>query len=318
MGTVIIDRRGTKLEYQSGALLIREPDARPKSIPLARVERLVINGSVSLDSNLLTQLASLGGSVLLLPGRGAQRGSHLHSAGHGDALRRLGQYRLSLNEPRRLHWARRLVAMRLTGAERLLRTALTIRPERRLALVRGGKHLARLRGRACHAERLASLRGLEGGATAAFYRAYGELFAATLAFNGRNRRPPRDPVNAALSLGYTLVHSDALRAIAQAGLDPMLGVLHDWSHNRDSLACDLTEVARPRVERLVWRLFAERQLRAESFSREGEGIRMNKAAQATFYAAYEAQATVHRRWLRRLCAALVGECLNLQRGASDI
>ncbi len=318
MGTVIIDRRGTKLEYQSGALLIREPDARPKSIPLARVERLVINGSVSLDSNLLTQLASLGGSVLLLPGRGVQRGSHLHGAGHGDALRRLGQYRLSLNEPRRLHWARRLVAMRLAGAERLLRTALTIRPERRLALVQGSKHLARLRSRARRAERLASLRGLEGGATAAFYRAYGELFAATLAFNGRNRRPPRDPVNAALSLGYTLVHADALRAIAQAGLDPMLGVLHDCSHNRDSLACDLTEVARPRVERLVWRLFAERQLRAESFSQEGGGMRMNKAARATFYAAYETQATVHRRWLRRLCAALVDDCINLQRGASDI
>lgn len=317
MGTVIIDRRGTQLEYQSGALLIREPDARPKTIPLSLVDRLVINGSASIDSTVLTQLASLGGSVLLLPGRGAQRGTHLHGAGHGDALRRLGQYRLSLDGQRRLHWARRLVAMRLAGAERLLRAAQVTRPEHRLGLVRGIKLLARLRARTRSAERLESLRGLEGGATAAFYRAYAKLFAATLEFSGRNRRPPRDPVNAALSLGYTLVHSDALRAIAQAGLDPMLGVLHDCSYNRDSLACDLTEVARPRVERLVWRLFAEQRLRAESFSCEGGGVRMSKAARGIFYAAYEAHAALHRRWLRRLCAALVRDCIDLQQAAGN-
>lgn len=316
MGTVIIDRRGITLEYQAGALLIREPDARPKSIPLSQVDRLVVNGSASIDSTVLTQLASLGASVLLLPGRGAQRGTHLHGAGHGDALRRLGQYRLSLDEQRRLHWARRLVAMRLAGAERLLRTAQAARPEHRHELLQGIRRLSWLRVRARCAKRLESLRGIEGSATAAFYRAYGELFAASLEFNGRNRRPPRDPVNATLSLGYTLVHSDALRAIAYAGLDSMLGVLHDCSYNRDSLACDLTEIARPRVERLVWRLFAEQRLRAESFSREGDSVRMNKAARAIFYAVYEAQASLHRRWLRRLCAALVRDCVSLQQGAS--
>ncbi|EAR23046.1 CRISPR-associated endonuclease Cas1 [Nitrococcus mobilis] len=110
----------------------------------------------------------------------------------------------------------------------------------------------------------------------------------------------------------------ALRAIAQAGLDPMLGMLHDCSYNRDSLACDFTEVARPRVERLVWRLFADRQLRAESFSQEGGGVRMSKAARATFYAAYETQAILHRRWLRRLCAALVEHCISLQQEAGEI
>lgn len=317
MGTVIIDRRGTELEYQSGALLIREPDARPKTIPLSHVDRLVINGSASIDSAVLTQLAGLGGSVLLLPGRGAQRGTHLHGAGHGDALRRLGQYRLSLDKQRRLHWARRLVAIRLAGAERLLRAAHAMRPEHRHDLVRGIKRLSRLRAYARSVKRLESLRGLEGAATAAFYQAYGELFASSLGFGGRNRRPPRDPINAALSLGYTLVHSDALRAIAQAGLDPMLGMLHDCCYNRDSLACDLTEVARPRVERLVWRLFAEQRLRVESFSREGGGVRMNKAARGIFYAAYEAHAALHRRWLRRLGAALVRDCISLQQEASN-
>lgn len=297
--------------------MIREPDTRPKTIPLNLVDRLVINGSASIDSAVLTQLAGLGASILLLPGRGAQRGTHLHGSGHGDALRRLGQYRLSLDTQWRLHWARRLVAMRLAGAQRLLRAAQTFRPDCRLDLERGIRALHRLRSRVSSANRLEGLRGLEGGATAAFYRAYGVLFPAASGFTGRNRRPPRDPVNAALSLGYTVAHGDALRAIAHAGLDPMLGVLHDWSYNRDSLACDLTEIARSRVERLVWRLFAEQDLRAESFSRDGEGVRMSKAARAKFYAAYESQAALHRRWLQRLCAALVRDCIRLQQAAGD-
>ena len=67
--------------------------------------------------------------------------------------------------------------------------------------------------------------GLEGAA-AAYFRALAAAFPPALGFEGRNRRPPRDPVNACLSLGYTLLHGDAVREAAVQGFDPMIGVLH--------------------------------------------------------------------------------------------
>ena len=99
---------------------------------------------------------------------------------------------------------------------------------------------------------------MEGAAQAAYFRAYCSLFAEALAFNGRNRRPPRDPVNACLSLGYTLVHFEAARAAYAAGLDPFLGFFHEIAFGRESLACDLMEPVRPLVDAWLWEMFRSR------------------------------------------------------------
>src|SRR5699024_3868912 len=90
-----------------------------------------------------------------------------------------------------------------------------------------------------------------------------------------------------------------VKAVTQSGLDPMLGFLHDVSYGRESLACDLVELARPRVERFVWGLFSQQLLRNSHFSMDGEGCRMMKAARQIYFSNYETQAQVHRRWFSR-------------------
>ena len=128
------------------------------------------------------------------------------------------------------------------------------------------------------------LRGREGTAARAFFPAFASAFPPALEFTGRNRRPPRDPVNVCLSLGYTLLHAEALSVAARHGFDPTLGVYHDLAHDRESLACDLAEPARPRVDAFVHRLFADAILRAEDFSgRGGAGCTMGKSGRRMFY-----------------------------------
>jgi CRISPR-associated endonuclease Cas1 len=87
-----------------------------------------------------------------------------------------------------------------------------------------------------------------------------------LQFTGRNRRPPRDPVNACLSLGYTLLHAQAVQACAVAGLDPLLGFYHRPAFGRESLASDLIEALRPAVDLWVWELVRSRTLLEDHFS----------------------------------------------------
>ncbi|MFN3612858.1 CRISPR-associated endonuclease Cas1, partial [Tepidimonas sp.] len=117
------------------------------------------------------------------------------------------------------------------------------------------------------AQTLPALRGAEGAAAQAFFMGYQTLFAPSLHFSGRNRRPPQDPVNAVLSLGYTLLHAEAALQAHAMGLDPYVGFLHDLDYGRESLACDLVEPHRGGVERLTWQLFRERVLTADHFSR---------------------------------------------------
>ncbi len=143
------------------------------------------------------------------------------------------------------------------------------------------------------------LRGIEGAAAAGYFAALTHLFPPALNFSGRNRRPPRDPVNACLSLGYTLLHTEAVRACHQAGLDPLLGFFHDPAYGRESLACDLIEPLRARLDAWVGELFRSRALRKENFVEDQGACLLNKAGRQVYFATFETFAPRLRRYLRQ-------------------
>lgn len=158
---------------------------------------------------------------------------------------------------------------------------------------------------------LASLRGIEGSSASIFFGAYRHFFDECWQFNERNRRPPKDPVNVLLSLGYTLLQGICERAIFLVGFDPYLGVLHDISYGRQSLACDFTELQRDRIELFVWQLLASGQMTPSDFSikpNTSKPCELLKAGRSRFYQAFtairpslEKQAVAHVwAWLRRL------------------
>ena len=151
----------------------------------------------------------------------------------------------------------------------------------------------------------AQIMGIEGAAAAVYFEAFGAMLPPSAGFAGRNRRPPRDPANALLSLAYTLAHLEAVAAAQRAGLDPAVGFLHALFPGRESLACDLVEPLRPFCERLVWRILAEETLRASHFTRDGEACLLGKAGRLTFYTAWEEAVSPLRRKLRRGLQPLV-------------
>jgi CRISP-associated protein Cas1 len=155
---------------------------------------------------------------------------------------------------------------------------------------------------------LAALNGLEGAAAAAYFNAFQTLFAPALGFVGRRRRPPPDPVNTCLSLGYTLLLHEAVRETQIVGLDPMLGFLHVPERGRESLACDLVEPLRPHVDEWVWQRFAARELRPEHFTIMPDGAcLMGKSARAAFYDQFESLVRGLRRLLRRQARQLAAD-----------
>jgi CRISPR-associated protein Cas1 len=273
-------------------------------VPLAGAERVVVRRAETLRFRRLAALGERRVGLLVLGGRKGEPAAHLVGLPHADATVRLGQFALANDEARTLALARIAVKGKLAGQLAVLREALQSRPDRRKPLFDAEAEVARILEQISAAGSLDILRGLEGAAAAGFLRGYCTLFPPALAFVGRNRRPPRDPVNAALSLAYTLLHAEAVRAAWVAGLDPFVGFLHAPLAGRESLACDLVELCRPMADRWVWRLFAERLLREDHFSTVDGACLMGKAGRATFYEAYEALAVVERRRLRHAAAAL--------------
>lgn len=306
MSTLILDRARLGLRHEGGALVLSEAGQRRGTVPMKLLERVVIQTtSLELSSGALLQLTEHGASVLFLSPRQARQVAIVLGPRHNDAAVRLAQSRLVTDETARLRWSRAIVLRKLARQSGLLAHLRGQRLDCRKPLTDALRTLARIGISLQDAEQsVDSLRGFEGAAAAGYFRGLASVFPPALAFEGRNRRPPRDPVNACLSLGYTLLHFDAVRAAHIAGLDPLLGLYHRPAFGRESLACDLIEPLRPRVDRWVWRLLADRTLRQEHFNHDKGACLLGKAGRSHFYQAWEPFAGPHRRSLRRQCALI--------------
>ncbi len=307
MATLYLDRSGIELRDEGASIAIYAGGERRRSLPLNLLDRIVIFGNTALSSRLLARLAARNIGVVIVDRRtGAARVS-VAWLGGGDAERRLAQYRAHQDSGWRTRWARRIVARKLASQRRLLLEAAGERPAERHRLLNASGTLAQILARLRSEEPLqpAAILGLEGAAAHAYFSAYTSLFAPALGFSERNRRPPRDPVNACLSLAYTLVHYQACVEVAAAGLDPAIGFLHEPAHGRESLACDLVEPLRPHVDAWVWQMFRSRVLRVEHFRRHAGACLLGKAGRTAFYEEHERFAGRAARRLRRMVRLLV-------------
>jgi len=306
MSTLYIDRKYTSLEHQGAAMVLRRADQGLQRIPFNLIDRVVVHGKVQTDTATLGALADAGIAVSLLTGRHGRYKASLVGPAGNDVLRRVAQYRAHEDQRATTDIARCILRRKLAGQQRLLTRALAQRQDLRHSLRKASGQLQALRLELKKPEDdLDRLRGIEGAAAAAYFAAYQKLFPPSLGFQGRKRRPPPDPVNAVLSLGYTLLYSEAVKAVHAAGLDPFLGYLHAPAHGRASLAADLIEPLRPRFDSLVWWMFSKRQLRAEDFKTDDGGCLLSKSGRGRFYGLYEKQAAPTRRWLRLFTYALI-------------
>jgi len=303
MQTLFIDRKDADLAVQARRFQVRIPGTdKPFSVPLNMLQFLVISAPVGFSSTMLSQLTVAGVTVVFLNPRKQEASCIAYGLLHNAADRRLLQYQVVSDASLKLLHSTALVRQKLRGQRAMLLRALRWRPDQRYALHTAIQRLSELEPRLESVKNIDSLRGLEGAGAAMYFEGYQKIFAPRLGFNGRNRRPPCDPVNVVLSLTYTLIHAEAIRVLVATGFDSHLGFYHLPSFGRESLACDLVEVYRPVIEYWVWRVFAKEVLRSDHFSWTGEPGKpcvMGKAGRSQYYMVYEIQARRWRKMMRR-------------------
>lgn len=286
MSSLFIDRRNIALSLDGGALVFREKDVRIGTVPIAPLDRVFIRGGVTVDTSVLSRLGDEGVGVIILDGRKDEVRMFLPPY-HNDAQRRLAQYVLSLDEDFCREAAFTVVREKIQACRNALEVLKQTYPLHDTEFDRLVEMLDVAVERLAVMRSVDSIRGVEGQAATSYFSALRHFFEPTLAFKSRNKRPPRDPVNAVLSLSYTLLVAEAGLALHAVGLDPMVGYLHKLDFGRPSLACDLMEPARPLIDQFVVGLFHRKVLQAEDFSTTDKGCFMNKPARARFYPAYE-------------------------------
>lgn len=304
MTTLFVDRKGLTLRADGGALAFYQDGERMGTVPIKLLERVCIRGDVQLSASVLGKLGEEGAGVVVLNGR-KRRPVLLMPSLRVDARRRAAQFQLARDADFCLRQARGWVGEKISAQAVLLDALAGKSDVARARLHQPRVFLAELAQQVAEAADLAQLRGLEGAAAACYFAALSCVLPDSLQFSGRKRRPPTDPFNAVLSLGYTLVHFELVRQVYLTGLDPFVGFYHTLEHGRESLACDLIEPLRPLYDEWAMTLFADKVLRTEDFSMRGGACEIGKAGRMRFYSAFETVAKAWRPQMRRLCADLL-------------
>lgn len=224
-----------RLSISQGQLMVETAEDK-QMIRLNELSLIALHGGARVTIPCLHSLARVGIPVLLLSRRGYYLGQMLDLSGNASAVRR-AQYRASEDPRLRLSCARDLVGAKLRAASRLARRRSDARDPLVRMLHQTARKVARSRSEA-------ALRGLEGAGAAAWYAAWPEFLRRDeplFAFDGRNRRPPRDAVNSLLSYLYAVTTGLAANAALGAGLDPAVGLFHAERPGRPALALDLVE-----------------------------------------------------------------------------
>ena len=136
-----------------------------------------------------------------------------------------------------------------------------------------------MKKKADNAENHSELMGIEGISGKIYFNALGKLFADTdYSFKGRTKRPPKDPFNAAISMGYTFLLNIITGKISGSGLIPQIGLLHSSGYNRPSLSCDLMEEWRqPIVDSTVIGMLLGNEILSDDFEYFESGVYLSKS-----------------------------------------
>lgn len=288
MGTVYISHADAFIGKTDERLTVKVNRETLLDVPLLKVEGVVVLGRATVSPQVVQELLTRKIPLTFLTATGRYQG-RLEPELTKNIFVRRAQWQAAGETAQAVHLVQGFVRGKLKNYRHALLRAQ--REAAGLDLTAALTQLEQAIAAIGRTEAIDSLRGLEGSGSAAYFGCFSQLIRnEDFQFKGRNRRPPRDPVNALLSFGYALLRHDVQSAVNLVGFDPYLGYLHVERYGRPSLALDLMEEFRPLVvDAMVLAALNRRQLQLDDFESEpiSEAISLADEARRTFLRLYE-------------------------------
>lgn len=259
-------------------------------IPIINIEGIVTFGYMGVSPGLMKLCTENNVSLTFLSPNGRFI-SRIQGQTRGNVLLRKKQYQLSDDKRWSLHVAQLMIAGKIQNYRNILRRF--IRDYGNDSKVESAVNaLDYFKRDSLLTSDSLSLMGIEGMAANKYFEVFPSLLTQqqeSFPFSGRNRRPPKDAINAMLSLAYTLITNDITAALETIGLDPYVGFLHTLRPGRASLALDMTEELRAYLgDRFVISLINRRQITPKDFLFQGElGVVLTDNGRRTFLTAWQ-------------------------------
>lgn len=254
---------------------------------LMDVSQVSLFGGVIVSAQALSELLDRGISICHFSHGGWFRGITTGLA-HRNVQLRIEQYAAAADPNRSVQIARQLISGKIRNCRTFLRRHLGSEIKPLL------DKLDRYRRKAEAVRTCESLLGIEGMAAKEYFSGLFELMRGRHDFdvNDRNRRPPKDPINAVLSFAYALLTKELTITLQAVGFDPMLGLLHQPRYGRPSLALDLAEEYRPLIaDSVMLTAFHNGELPSHRFLERAGAVTLTPAGRSAVIAAFERRMT---------------------------
>ncbi|WP_336248938.1 CRISPR-associated endonuclease Cas1 [Stomatohabitans albus] len=307
-----ITTQGTYIGLSNGVVELREDRVTQEKVRLLDVSEINLYGRIEVSSTLIGACLERNIPILWFSSGGWFKG-YASGAMSGNVDLRRRQVLASITGA--LDYAKTMIAGKIANCRTLLRRNAKIDVEPTLT------ELTRALARVKRCKDKQSLLGVEGIAAKAYFSAFDAMLKAEMGFTleGRNKRPPTDPVNAMLSFLYAALAKEMTVSLLSVGFDPYQGLLHEPRFNRAALALDMMEEFRPLVvDSTVVKLVNTGVATPDKFQYRGDGCIMKPGMKKDLLRAYERRLdetiihpvfkyrTEYRRALRLQCRLLAG------------
>ncbi len=275
--------QGARVGVAYGEFVISERETELKRVRMAEVAHVALHGNVQMTAQAMSAALREGIPVCYFTYGGWFSGI-ARGLTHKHVQLRRAQFRVCEDAAASLAIARGIVRSKVRNQRTLLRRNGKLVDELTL------REMARLADVAMSAESMSTLLGMEGMAAKLYFGSFSKMVRGGLAFDfaTRNRRPPRDPVNALLSFAYALLTKDAVAALEAVGFDPFLGCFHQPRYGKPALALDLMEEFRPLIaDSAVLMAVNNGEVDERSFVMKADGCNLTSAGRRAFIATYE-------------------------------
>jgi len=306
LNTLFVMTQGAYVHQEGETAKVEAEGKTLLQTPLHHLGGVVLFGNVMMSPQLMGKCASEGRTVTFLSMNGRFL-ARVVGPVSGNVRLREAQYEAYSDQARRVAIARSIVAGKIHNMRSVLMRASreTSDTERKSELGKTSGWLSAYLERLRDCNDIEEIRGYEGQTTADYFAVFDMMISAQrtgFRFGGRNRRPPRDRMNALISFLYAMVLGDCTAAAEGVGLDPQFGYLHSLRSGRPALSLDLMEEFRPVLaDRLALNLVNLRQITPEHFDeRPGGAVMLNDDGRKVVLAAYQKrkQIEVHHPLLK--------------------
>jgi CRISPR-associated protein Cas1 len=298
VSSLYIIEQGASLKKEGLEIIVEKDSKVLSAIETHRLDSILLFGNIQVTTQALRLLLEEGIQLAFLRQSGYLYGIVTPPISKNVVLR-LEQYRAVQDPLTRLILSKVLVTAKLKNTLETLRQYLWNSPKPKLK-----DAAVSIQEMICSIQKsptLSAISGIEGMAARTYFEAYATVFKEASIFHSRSKRPPLDPGNALLSLGYTLLAFRIQSHLNASGFDPYLGFYHRIDYGRPALSLDMLEPFRaPVVDRFVTRMFNLGVIKNDDFtSSPEEGYRLTPTALKRFFSHWEEQLS-HTGFLENL------------------